>query len=119
MIVTITGAFQTDDLLAIIARQRFENAWGYGVLYDLRGVIGQPTIADLAQIMSQAAARRRGERPHGPVAFLATEPALYGRLCPYAALGRATRLTIEAFRNRNDAQQWLTVKLKEETAIND
>jgi hypothetical protein len=62
---------------------------------------------------------RRDRRPHGPVAFLATELALYGRLCPYAALGRATRLTIEAFRNWNDAQQWLTVKLKEETAIND
>src|ERR1700730_10040618 len=119
MVVTMKGAFQTDDLLALMARQRVENTWTYGILYDLRGVTGQPTIADLGQIMSQAAARRRGEGPHGPVAFLATEPTLYGRLCTYAALGRSTRLTVEVFRDWNEAQQWLTLKLKEETAVSD
>src|ERR1700694_5965133 len=112
MIVTMRGAFQTDDVLAIMARQRVENTWTYGILYDLRGVTGQPTFADLGQIMSQAAACRQGEGPHGPVAFPATEPALYDRLCTCAALGRSTRLTIEVFRNWDEAQQWLTVKLK-------
>jgi hypothetical protein len=106
------GAFQTDDVLAIMARQRVENTWTYGILYDLRGVTRQPTFADLGQIMSQAAARRQGEGPHGPVALLATQPTLYSRLCRYAALGRSTRLTIEAFRNWGEAQHWLTVKLK-------
>ncbi len=112
LVVTMKGAFQTDDVLAITARQRGENTWTYGILYDLRGVTGQPTFADIGQIMSQAAARRQGEGPHGPVALLATEPTLYGRLCRYAALGRSTRLTIEVFRNWGEAQQWLTVKLK-------
>src|SRR5260370_388754 len=112
MIVTMRGAFQTDEVLAIMARQRVENTWTYGILYDLRGVTGQPTFADLGQIMSQAAARRQGEGPHGPVALLANQPTLYGRLRRYAALGRSTRLTIEVFRNWGEAQQWLTVKLK-------
>ena len=112
MIVTMRGAFQTDEVLAIMARQRVENTWTYGILYDLRGVTGQPTFAELGQIMSQAAARRQGEGPHGPVALLATQPTLYGRLCRYAALGRSTRLTIEVFRNWGEAQQWLTVNLK-------
>jgi hypothetical protein len=113
MVVTMKGAFQTDDVLAIMARQRVENTWTYGVLYDLRGVTPQPTFADLGQIMSHAAVNRRGEGPHGPVALLATEPGLYDRLRAYAALGRSTRLTIEVFRNWGEAQQWLTVKLKE------
>jgi hypothetical protein len=112
MVVTMKGAFQTDDVLAIMARQRVEKTWTYGILFDLRELIGQPTFAELGQIMSQAAACRQGEGPHGPVAFLATEPALYDRLCTYAALGRSTRLTIEVFRNWDEAQQWLTVKLK-------
>ena len=112
MVVTMRGAFQTDDVLAIMARQRVENTWTYGILYDLRGVTGEPTFADLGQIMSQAAARRQGEGPHGPVALLATQPTLYGRLCRYAALGRSTRLTIEVFRTLGEAQQWLTVQLK-------
>jgi hypothetical protein len=112
MVVTLKGAFQTDDVLAIMARQRVEHTWTYGILYDLRGMTGQPTFADLGQIMSQAAARRQGEGPHGPVALLATEPTLYRRLCKYAALGRSTRLTIEVFRRWDEAQQWLTVKLK-------
>ena len=112
MIVTMRGAFQTDEVLAIMARQRVENTWTYGILYDLRGVTGEPTFADLGQIMSQAAARRQGEGPHGPVALLATQPTLYGRLRRYAALGRSTRLTIEVFRTLGEAQQWLTVQLK-------
>jgi hypothetical protein len=102
MIVTMKGAFQTDDVLAIMARQRVENTWTYGILFDLRELIGQPTFAELGQIISQAAACRQGEGP----------PALYGNLCTYAALGRSTRLTIEVFRNWDEAQQWLTVKLK-------
>jgi hypothetical protein len=44
-------------------------------------------------------------------ALLATEATLYGRLCTYAALGRST-LTIEVFRDVNEAEQWLTAKLK-------
>src|ERR1700730_5987298 len=112
MVVTMKGAFQTHDVLAIMARQRVENTWSYGILYDLRGVTRQPTFADLGQIMSQAAARRQGEGPHGPVALLATQPTFYGRLCRYAALGASQRLTIEVFRSWGEAQQWLTVNLK-------
>src|SRR5437660_7554108 len=105
MVVTMRGAFQTDDVLAIMARQRVENTWTYGILFDLRGVTGHPTFTDLGQIMSRAAARRQGEGPHGPVALLATQPTFYGRLCRYAALGRSAMLTIEVFRHWSSAQQ--------------
>jgi hypothetical protein len=108
LVVTIEGAFHMEDILAIMARQRAEHTWTYGILYDLRGMTGEPTVTDLRQIMSEAAARLPGEGARGPVALLATEPTLYGRLCVYAALGRSTTLTIEVFRDRAEAEQWLT-----------
>ena len=108
VVVTVEGLFETDDMFAIMARQRAEHTWTYGILYDLRGMTGEPTVTDLRQILSEAAELRQGEGPRGPVALLATAIALYGRLCTYAALGRSTTLSIEVFRDRSEAEQWLT-----------
>jgi hypothetical protein len=105
--VRIQGIFQPADVLAIMARQRDEETWTYGILYDLRGVTGHPTMDDLRQILIEAATLDQGERGRGPVALLATEPILYGRLCAYAALGRPM-FTIEVFRNWDEADLWLT-----------
>src|SRR5229473_1385573 len=88
VIVTVEGLFQTEDIFAIMARQRAERTWSYGILYDLRGMTGTPTVGELRQLMSEAAARQPGEEPRGPVALLATDPTLYGRLCTYAVLAR-------------------------------
>ena len=65
------------------------------MLYDLRGMTGEPTIADLRQFMSEAA---QTTRPRGPLAIVATDPVLYSRACTYATLGRAT-LTVEVLRD--------------------
>jgi hypothetical protein len=112
VVVTIDGAFQTEDVLAIMARQRAEHTWTYAILYDLRGMTGEPTIAELRQLMSEAAGLRQGEGPRGPVALLATDEVLYNRLCTYAALGRATTLTIDVFRDKDNAERWLTAQSK-------
>ena len=76
VVITIQGAFQTDDVLAIMSRQRAAGTWTYGTLYDLRGLTGHPTVADLRRMMSQAASRDPGEAPRGPVALVATDPTL-------------------------------------------
>jgi hypothetical protein len=39
-----------------------------------------------------------------------TDPAIYGRACTYAALGRSTTLTIGVFLDRAEAEQWLTAQ---------
>jgi hypothetical protein len=70
-----------------------------------------PTIADLRQLMSEAVRRQPDEGPRGPVAILATDPELYRRACTYAALGRS-RLTIDVFRDPNEAERWLTAQAK-------
>jgi hypothetical protein len=105
VVVTVQGPYDLPDFLAVIDRQRGDEAWTYGLLYDLRGMTDEPTIADLRASMSYAAQTRR---PRGPIAILATDPAVYGRACTYAALGRSTTLTIGVFRDRTEAEQWLT-----------
>jgi hypothetical protein len=102
--IAIQGPFEPADFLAVIARWRGEDVGAYGMLFDLRGMTGEPSIADLRQFMSEAA---RTNRPRGPLAILAADPVIYGRACTYATLGRAT-LTVEVFRDLDKAEEWLT-----------
>jgi len=104
--ITIQGPFEPADILAVIERWRGEDVGAYGMLYDLRDMTGEPTIPDLRQFMSEAA---QTTRPRGPIAILATDPEIYRRACTYATLGRGT-LTVEVFRNLDEAEQWLTVQ---------
>ena len=109
VVVTIQGPFALADFLEVIERQHRDDAWTYGILYDLRGMMGEPAIADIRQSLSQSA---QVNRPRGPVAILATDPAIYGRACTFATLGRAT-MTVEVFRDSIEAERWLTAKLAE------
>jgi hypothetical protein len=105
VVVTAQGPFALEDFLAVIERRRTDNTGAYGILYDLCGMTGEPTIADLRQFMSAAA---QTTRPRGPIALLASEPALYAKACTYADMGRSTALVIEAFHDPAEAEQWLT-----------
>jgi hypothetical protein len=106
VVITMQGPFEPADFLAVIQRWRDEAIGDYGMLYDLRGMTGAPSITDLRQFMSEAA---QTTRPRGPIAIVATEPVIYGRACMYATLGRAT-LTIQVFRYLERAEEWLTAQ---------
>jgi hypothetical protein len=106
VVVTVQGALRKSDMLTVIARQRAEGTWGYGMLFDLRRVTEHPTLADLRELMDQASSGRQAESPRGPVAILATDPVMYGIACTYAALGHA-KLTIRVFRHVDETARWL------------
>jgi hypothetical protein len=112
VVATIEGPFQVDDLLAIMARQRAERTWTYGILYDLRSMTGEPTVADL-QLLSERARGYLGQPPLGPVALVTVDQTLYERLSTYAGLVRSTALTIGVFRDWEKAEQWLTAEMRE------
>ena len=109
VVITVDGPFQTSEILAVIARQHAENTWSYGMLYDLRRMTGQPTLADLLEVMDEAMSRGPAGRPRGPVALLATSPSLYEIAGKYAALGHATFM-IHVFRDLDAAGQWLAAE---------
>src|ERR1700736_3060844 len=109
VVATMDGPF-TLAVFRAVSELHSPDTWTYGMLFDLRRMTGEPTIDELRQIMSQSAARQPGTGVRGPVAILATDSALYGRMCTYAALRRAT-LTIEVFRYLDRAEEWLTTQL--------
>src|ERR1700736_4769361 len=109
VVVTMDGPFNLAVFRAV-SELHSPDTWTYGMLFDLRRMTGEPTIDELRQIMSESVARRPGTGARGPVAILATDPALYGRMCTYAALRRAT-LTIEVFRYLDRAEEWLSTQL--------
>jgi hypothetical protein len=111
VVATIEGPFQVDDILAIMARQRADRTWTYGILYDLLRMTGELTIADL-QLLSEAARGYLGQPSRGPVALLAIDPILHERLSTYAALARSTALTIGVFRDKDEAEQWLMERVQ-------
>jgi hypothetical protein len=106
VVVTVHGAFETSDMLAVSERQRADDTWNYGTLLDLRRIAGHPTVADLRDLMSQASAHPPAARRPGPIALLATEAILYARLCGCAVMVQG-KLTIEVFSDLDDADRWL------------
>ena len=101
----ITGAYDRDELFTCLERHRAEGGWTYGLLYDFRYMIGEPTIETLRKTAA-AFKPRPGDPPRGPVAMLATNPIVYKQACTYAAMARA-HAVIEVFACLQDAQAWL------------
>jgi hypothetical protein len=68
--VTVQGPF-TPDFLAVIAWRRAEGTSRYWILYELSGMPGEPSIADLQAFMNAA---EQTTRPRGPIALVSTDP---------------------------------------------
>src|SRR5271169_5635547 len=105
----VQGTIEPDDALAVIERQRLDDAWSYGVLYDLRLMTGRLTLAELRPILGRASQSRSAAR--GPIAILATDPLVYDMACSV----RRPR-TVDAdeggVSRPEEAEQWLSAKLK-------
>jgi hypothetical protein len=106
IVVTLYGAFHKDEGLAVFKRHYLEDVGNYSVLYDLRGLTGKPTLADMRLFMTEELTITTNES-RGPIALVANDPMMYAMACTYAVLGRPN-LTIEAFRERREADAWLT-----------
>jgi hypothetical protein len=104
-LIMITGAFDVTEVLECLERHRLEGGWTFGLLYDLRLMVGQPSIEDL-RLFSRTMTPRPGEPQRGPVAILATDREMYARACAYTGLVQAPA-RVEVFRARDEAEAWL------------
>jgi len=105
-VIVVIGPFNKSDVLDCVQQHRADGAWGYGLLYDLRYMTGQPTMEALREF-AHAVERRPAEPPRGPVAILAVDPAMYRGACTYAAMTK-TQASIEVFRDHDEAHAWLS-----------
>jgi hypothetical protein len=106
LLITYHGEFLVSEAVALFDRMVANGAWSYAVLNDLRDMTGRPTIEDLQELVRARDTIGADLPRRGPVAFLVTDPALYGRVCAYAALARGSN-GIEVFRARDEAYEWL------------
>jgi hypothetical protein len=103
------GLFSADDILGIFERMRAEGTWTYGALYDVRRMVGRPSLSDLKRLRDGAGQLGPGGEQAGPmavVAVVATDQ-LYSRACAYAAMGPPGRFDV--FADRGEAEAWLVM----------
>jgi hypothetical protein len=66
VVIIVQGTIERSEAFAVIGRHRLEDAWSYGLLYDLRFMTGSLTLAQLRPILGRASQRRAAAR--GPLA---------------------------------------------------
>lgn len=104
--MTLSGTFQISEVFDILARQREDGTWGYGLFVDIRFMTGAPALADLRRIAVEDAQPGPDGQQRGPVAVLVTSAILYGLACAYQSLTRSRR-ALDVFRGRAEAEAWL------------
>ena len=50
VMVTVRDSIEPDDAFAVIERQRVDDAWSYGLLYDLRLMTGRLSLAERVRL---------------------------------------------------------------------
>jgi hypothetical protein len=99
------------DVVEWLERQAVDGAWAYGALVDLRLVAWNPTTAEIRRILRWVVTLSVLRGPRGPVAVVATQPALFGMAHMYAALSDQTAGRVEAFYELAAAERWLAEQL--------
>ena len=101
------GTFSPDEVITVLRDLRETNAWDYAVVLDLRFMTGEPAIRDLTSILQISQDQRGGSQDtRGLLAIVATNPALYGMACAYAALAKPPG-RVSVFRDRPEAELWI------------
>jgi hypothetical protein len=111
VVATVTGPFESADVIALLERQRDDGTWAYRLLLDTSGMSGRPSFDDLREFMRLEKETDSEERPRGPLAIFATDVTIYATACVYAALGGSKR-RVEVFRSRDEANQWLSAQVE-------
>ena len=94
----VVGEFSGDVFINLLNRMRAEGTWTFDMLLDIRRVSGVPMLQDLRNIAFVATRPGPEGQLRGPLAILASEGALYGAACAYAAISRGRAIGV--FRDR-------------------
>src|ERR1700682_2257810 len=92
------------DVVEWLERQAVDGAWAYSTLVDLRLVAWNPTTEEIRRILRRIVTLSVTDGPRGPVAVVATQPALLGMAHMYSALSEQA---VEAFYEVAEAERWL------------
>jgi hypothetical protein len=105
--VTVEGDVSAREALDIVSRQLADGAWSYSILYDARNDTSQPSTADVRAMVEYVGRCIAQYGPRGPVAIVTRAPSNYGMARMYSTLGEPVKLTVEVFREIEEAEAWL------------
>jgi hypothetical protein len=105
--ITANQPLQGDDLIAIVERQVREDAWTYGILYDLRAVSGATPKGDVRAVADHVLALVTVHGPRGAVALVTRTIDMVGTGQMYAFLGARAGIKVEVFWDLIEAERWL------------
>jgi hypothetical protein len=101
------------DVLAWLERQAADGAWPYGTLDDLRLVTWNPTTEEVRRVLRRIGTLSVTHGPRGPVAIVATNPALFGMARMSVALGdQAAGHVVDVFYALPEAERWLDERMR-------
>jgi hypothetical protein len=92
------------DVVEWLERQAVDGAWKCSTLVDLRLVAWSPTSEEIRRILRWIVTLSGTHGRRGPVAVVATQPALFGMAHMYSALSDQP---VEAFYEFAEAERWL------------
>src|SRR5690348_1202889 len=84
IVATGEGPFRTEEMVQLLDDLRTSGAWSYGVLLDLRRMVGGAALAELRSLRDIT--EPSGDEWRGPIAIVATVGGLYAMACAYASL---------------------------------
>ena len=105
VVIRFIGPLTADEGCQVADRHHIEQVWGYAMVYDLTGVTVVPNRNDVQRVADYVQ-RLVEQRPHGPIAIVAPDAALFSLARLYAAFAGPT-VRLNVFRNLTDAEEWL------------
>ena len=92
------------DVVEWLERQAVDGAWAYRTQVDLRLIAWNPMTEEIRSILGRIVTLSATHGLRGPVAVVATQPALFGMAHMYSALSDQA---VEAFYELAEAERWL------------
>jgi hypothetical protein len=105
--LVVAGPFNVEKMRDLMMSRPRDDTWGYGVLFDIRGMTGVPSIRDVRELSPSP--KDTSQAGRGPIALLVTDTAQYNLACAYVAMAGRTRLA-QVFHDRREAEDWLATR---------
>jgi hypothetical protein len=105
--VTLRQRITAEELISVVDRQVEENAWDYGLLYDMRNIV-EPIPREDAMLVSDHVATHVDVRgPRGRVALVTRNAGAIGSGQRYALDSARGGFTVQVFWDMDEAEAWL------------
>jgi hypothetical protein len=105
--ITARQPLRAADLTAIVDRQLHDNAWTYGILYDLRTIATVTSRVDADAVADYVRASVGVHGPRGSVALITRRGDIVAMGQIYAMRSAGSGFDVEVFWDLADGEGWL------------